>query len=114
VQPEVFGAEAEPGREGGRDLLFPRAVIAAGMLVSADGLAWYAVMLTPTSNYYTVFLPALLASGIGAGLTFVGCTSLGMRASRRVTPASRPARSTPVSSAMPRSASVRSPPSLQR
>jgi len=36
-------------------------------------------MLTPTSNYYAVLLPALLASGIGAGLTFVGCTSLGMR-----------------------------------
>ena len=26
-----------------------------------------------------MFLPALLASGLGAGLTFVGCTSLGMR-----------------------------------
>jgi EmrB/QacA subfamily drug resistance transporter len=56
-----------------------RAVIAAGMLISAGGLAWCAAMLTPTSNYYAVLLPAMLASGIGAGLTFVGCTSLGMR-----------------------------------
>ena len=56
-----------------------RAVVAAGMLISAGGLAWCAVLLTPTSNYYAVLLPALLASGIGTGLTFVGCTSLGMR-----------------------------------
>lgn len=56
-----------------------RAVIAAGMLISACGLAWYAALLTPTSNYYAVLLPAMLASGIGAGLTFVGCTSLGIR-----------------------------------
>ena len=56
-----------------------RAVVAAGMLISAGGLAWNAAMLTPTSNYYAVLLPAMLACGIGAGLTFVGCTSLGMR-----------------------------------
>jgi EmrB/QacA subfamily drug resistance transporter len=56
-----------------------RAVVAAGMLISASGLAWCAAMLTPTSNYYAVLVPALFASGIGAGLTFVGCTSLGLR-----------------------------------
>jgi EmrB/QacA subfamily drug resistance transporter len=56
-----------------------RAVIAAGMLISACGLAWYAALLTSTSNYYAVLLPAMLASGVGAGLTFVGCTSLGIR-----------------------------------
>ena len=79
--PNVVGLGLAAGGLGPRLLaaLPPRAVIAAGMLVSAGGLAWYAVMLTPTSNYYAVFLPALLASGIGAGLTFVGCTSLGMR-----------------------------------
>jgi EmrB/QacA subfamily drug resistance transporter len=79
--PNVVGLGLAAGGLGPRLLaaLPPRAVIAAGMLVSAGGLAWYAVMLTPTSNYYVVFLPALLASGIGAGLTFVGCTSLGMR-----------------------------------
>jgi hypothetical protein len=55
-----------------------RAVVAAGMLVSAGGLAWVAAQLTPTSNYWAVLVPAMLAAGIGAGLTFVGCTSLGM------------------------------------
>jgi hypothetical protein len=41
-------------------------------------------MLTPTSNYFAALLPAMLAGGIGTGLTFVGCTVVGMRA---VTPA---------------------------
>ena len=35
-------------------------------------------MLTPTSNYFAVLLPGMLATGIGTGLTFVGCTSTGM------------------------------------
>jgi EmrB/QacA subfamily drug resistance transporter len=56
-----------------------RVVVAAGMLVSAGGLTWMAVLLTPTSNYYAVLLPAMLVVGIGTGLTFVGCTSLAMR-----------------------------------
>ena len=79
--PNVVGLGIAAGGLGPRLLaaLPPRAVIAAGMLVSAGGLAWYTVMLTPTSNYYAVLLPAMLANGIGAGLTFVGCTSLGMR-----------------------------------
>ena len=49
------------------------------MILGAAGLAWYAAMLTPTSNYYAVMLPAMLAGGIGTGLTFVGCTVTGMR-----------------------------------
>jgi EmrB/QacA subfamily drug resistance transporter len=57
-----------------------RAVIAAGMLLGAGGLAWYAAELTPTSNYFAVMVPAMLVGGIGAGLTFVGCTATGMRA----------------------------------
>ena len=79
--PNVVGLGIAAGGLGPRLLaaLPARAVVAAGMLISACGLAWYAAMLTPTSNYYAVLLPAMLASGIGAGLTFVGCTSLGMR-----------------------------------
>jgi EmrB/QacA subfamily drug resistance transporter len=60
------------------DALPARAVIAAGMALSAGGLAWYAAELTPTSNYYAVMLPAMLVGGIGSGLTFVGCTVTGM------------------------------------
>jgi hypothetical protein len=33
----------------------------------------------PASNYFAVMLPAMLAGGIGTGLTFVGCTVTGMR-----------------------------------
>jgi EmrB/QacA subfamily drug resistance transporter len=54
-----------------------RAVVAAGMTVSAAALAWYAALLTPTSGYWATLLPAMLVGGIGTGLTFVGCTSLG-------------------------------------
>jgi EmrB/QacA subfamily drug resistance transporter len=56
-----------------------RVVIAAGMLLCAGGLAWYAAMLTPASDYFVVMLPAMLAGGTGTGLTFVGCTVTGMR-----------------------------------
>ncbi len=55
-----------------------RAVITAGMLLCAGGLAWYAATLTPASSYVAVMLPAMLAGGIGTGLTFVGCTVTGM------------------------------------
>ncbi len=55
-----------------------RVVVASGMLISAVGLAWAAALLSPTSNYWAVLVPAMLAAGVGAGLTFVGCTSLGM------------------------------------
>jgi len=57
-----------------------RAVIAAGMTLSAGGLAWYVAELTPTSNYWAVMVPAMLAFGTGAGLTFISCTAVGMRA----------------------------------
>jgi EmrB/QacA subfamily drug resistance transporter len=57
-----------------------RAVIAAGMILGAGGLAWYAAELTPTSSYFAVMVPAMLAFGIGGGLTFIGCTAVGMRA----------------------------------
>ena len=57
-----------------------RAVVAAGMTISAAALAWYAALLTPTSDYWAILLPAMLAGGVGTGLTFVGCTALGTRA----------------------------------
>jgi hypothetical protein len=44
-----------------------RAVIAAGMLLCAGGLAWYVVALTPASNYYAVMLPAMLAGAPAPG-----------------------------------------------
>jgi EmrB/QacA subfamily drug resistance transporter len=79
--PNVVGLGVAAGGLGPRLLaaLPARAVVAAGMLISAGGLAWDSAMLTPTSNYFAVLLPAMLACGVGAGLTFVGCTSLGMR-----------------------------------
>jgi EmrB/QacA subfamily drug resistance transporter len=80
--PYVVGVGLASGGAGPRLLgaLPARAVIAAGMILCAGGLAWYVVALTPTSNYYAVMLPAMLAGGIGTGLTFVGCTVIGMRA----------------------------------
>ncbi len=72
-----------------------RAVIAAGMIICASGLAWYVMALTPASNYYAVMLPAMLAGGVGTGLTFVGCTVTGMRRSPHATLVSRPACSIP-------------------
>ena len=50
----------------------------AGVGVASGGLAWYVAMLTPTSDYFVVMLPAMLAGGTGTGLTFVGCTTTGM------------------------------------
>jgi len=78
--PVVIGVGVAAGGLGPRLLaaLPARAVIAAGMILFAGGLAWYVAALTPTSNYFAVMLPAMLADGIGAGLTFVGCTGTGM------------------------------------
>src|SRR6266566_3139490 len=80
--PYVAGVSIAAGGLGPRLLgaLPARAVVAAGMILCAGGLAWYVAMLTPTSNYYAAMLPAMLAGGIGTGLTFVGCTVVGMRA----------------------------------
>ena len=80
--PFVAGVGVASGGLGPRLLgaLPARAVVAAGMLLGAGGLAWYAAMLTPASNYYAVMLPAMLAGGVGIGLTFIGCTVTGMRA----------------------------------
>ncbi len=80
--PYVAGVGVASGGLGPRLLgaLPARAVIAAGMALCAGGLAWYVAALTPVSNYYAVMLPAMLAGGIGTGLTFVGCTVTGMRA----------------------------------
>src|SRR6266702_5617917 len=80
--PYVAGVSIAAGGLGPRLLgaLPARAVVAAGMILCAGGLAWYVAALTPTSNYYAVMLPAMLAGGIGTGLTFVGCTVVGMRA----------------------------------
>ncbi|HET9967809.1 MAG TPA: MFS transporter [Streptosporangiaceae bacterium] len=78
--PVVAGVSVAAGGLGPRLLaaLPARAVIAAGMTLFAGGLAWYVAALTPTSNYFAVMVPAMLAGGIGAGLTFVGCTATGM------------------------------------
>jgi EmrB/QacA subfamily drug resistance transporter len=78
--PVVVGVGAAAGGLGPRLLaaLPARAVIAAGMILFAGGLAWYAIVLTPTSNYFAVMVPAMLIDGIGAGVTFVGCTATGM------------------------------------
>lgn len=79
--PFVVGVGLAAGGFGPRLLgvLPARAVIAAGMTSSAGGLAWYVVALTPTSSYLSVMLPAMLVGGVGTGLTFVGCTVVGMR-----------------------------------
>jgi EmrB/QacA subfamily drug resistance transporter len=79
--PIVVGTGVAAGGLGPRLLaaLPARAVIAAGMTLGAGGLAWYAAELTPTSSYWAVLVPAMLAGGIGTGLTFVGCTVTGMR-----------------------------------
>jgi len=65
----VAGVGLSSGGLGPRLLgaLPARAVIAAGMLLGAGGLAWYAAMLTPASNYYAVMLPAMLAGGSASG-----------------------------------------------
>jgi Major Facilitator Superfamily len=78
--PFVAGVGLASGGLGPRLLaaLPARAVIAAGMTLFAGGLAWYVATLTPTSDYY-LMVPAMLAGGAGAGLTFVGCTVTGMR-----------------------------------
>jgi EmrB/QacA subfamily drug resistance transporter len=80
--PYVVGVGLASGGLGPRLLgaLPARFVIAAGMTLCAGGLAWYVAMLSPASNYYAAMLPAMLAGGAGAGLTFVGCTVVGMRA----------------------------------
>jgi MFS family permease len=56
-----------------------RAVVAAGMLIGAAALAWYAAVLTQSSGYWPVLFPAMLPSGIGTGLVFVAGTALGTR-----------------------------------
>ena len=78
--PFVAGVGVASGGLGPRLLgaISARIVIAAGMLLCAGGLAWYVAMLTPTSDYFVVMLPAMLAGGTGTGLTFVGCTTTGM------------------------------------
>ena len=78
--PFVAGVGVASGGLGPRLLgaIPARIVIAAGMLLCAGGLAWYVAMLTPTSDYFVVMLPAMLAGGTGTGLTFVGCTTTGM------------------------------------
>src|SRR6266700_2500194 len=79
--PFVAGAAVAAGGLWPRLLaaLPARVVIAAAMLLFAGGLAWYVSTLTPTSNYWAVMVPAMLAGGIGTGLTFIGCTVTGMR-----------------------------------
>jgi EmrB/QacA subfamily drug resistance transporter len=52
----------------------PRALIAAGMLLSAGGTA-YLAQLTVTSGYPGNIMPALLAMGLGFGMIFAPATN---------------------------------------
>jgi EmrB/QacA subfamily drug resistance transporter len=79
--PIVLGTGVAAGGLGPRLLaaLPAGAVIGAGMGLAAAGLAWVAALLGPASSYWAVLVPAMLAVGVGTGLTFVGCTVTGMR-----------------------------------
>ncbi len=78
--PFVIGLGVAAGGLGPRlyARLPARAVIAAGMFIFAGGLAWCATMLSATSDYFVVMLPALVVAGFGGGLTFVGATAVGL------------------------------------
>jgi EmrB/QacA subfamily drug resistance transporter len=54
---------------GGLARLGPRALIAAGMLLGAGGMA-YLTQVTVTSSYVSAVLPGLLFLGLGLGLIF--------------------------------------------
>jgi EmrB/QacA subfamily drug resistance transporter len=54
-------------------------VVGAGMGLGAGGLLWVALLLDPGSSYWVTLVPAMLAVGIGTGMTFIGCTVTGMR-----------------------------------
>src|SRR5262249_9224414 len=45
-----------------------RPVIAAGSLVFATGMCWYALMSRSHTGYLTIWLPGLVLVGIGSGL----------------------------------------------
>ena len=78
--PFVIGLGVAAGGLGPRlyAKLPARAVIAAGMFIFAGGLGWCAAMLSPTSDYFVVLLPALVVAGFGGGLTLVGATAVGL------------------------------------
>jgi EmrB/QacA subfamily drug resistance transporter len=80
--PFVAGVGLASGGLGPRLLaaLPARAVIAAGMILCAGGLAWDVAMLTPASNYYAVLLPAMLVGGIGTGMQAVATRDTGVAA----------------------------------
>jgi hypothetical protein len=80
----------------------PRVVTVAGLLLAGGATAWLS-FLTPESGYLAVLGPAMLIGGAGTGLAFVTRTiAPAYVTSRRATPASPRASSTPV----PRSAAV--------
>jgi EmrB/QacA subfamily drug resistance transporter len=58
------------------DKLPARAVIAAGLLIYAGGLAWCVATLSPTSDYFVAILPTLVVGGFGVGLVFLGATAV--------------------------------------
>lgn len=47
-----------------------RNVLLAGFSVFSVGLAWYALRVGVGANYFTIWLPATLITGLGIGLTF--------------------------------------------
>jgi EmrB/QacA subfamily drug resistance transporter len=78
--PFVVGIGMAAGGVGPKLLgaLPARVVIATGMVLGAGGVAWYQA-ITPATNYYAVVLPAMVVSGFGAGLAFIGSTVVAMR-----------------------------------
>ena len=57
------------------DRLGGRALIAAGLSLQAAGLAWMAIVLSPTAPYLD-FVPAFVLSGVGMALFFVPVASV--------------------------------------
>ncbi|GAA2715991.1 MULTISPECIES: DHA2 family efflux MFS transporter permease subunit [Streptomyces] len=63
------------------DRIGSRPVVAAGLVLQATGLAWFAVVIDPGVTY-TTQLPALIVSGIGMGLFFAPAAKLVMSSVR--------------------------------
>ncbi len=57
------------------DRLGGRALIATGLALQATGLAWMAIVLSPTTPYLD-FVPAFVLSGVGMALFFVPVASV--------------------------------------
>jgi EmrB/QacA subfamily drug resistance transporter len=76
--PFVVGLGVAVGGIGPKlyDKLPARAVIAAGLIIYAAGLAWCVATLSPTSDYFVAIFPTLIVGGFGGGLVFLGATAV--------------------------------------